>query len=85
MVNLSCFRPKYEAWDFRYDMMVDQFERLEVEPAFRLLNSDATDITVDYNDNLTKSGYLIPAARFDRLQEVLVITDLKDAGPEINE
>ena len=45
----------------------------------------ATDITVDYNDNLTKSGYLIPAARFDRLQEVLVIKDLKDAGPEINE
>ena len=45
----------------------------------------ATDITVDYNYNLTKSGYLIPAARFDRLQEVLVITDLKDAGPEINE
>lgn len=45
----------------------------------------ATDITVDYNDNLMKSGYLIPAARFDRLQEVLVITDLKDAGPEINE
>ena len=45
----------------------------------------ATDITVDYNDNLTKSGYLIPAARFDRLQEVLVITDLKDAGLEINE
>lgn len=45
----------------------------------------ATDITVDYNDNLTKSGYLIPAARFDRLQEVLVITDLKDAGSEINE
>ena len=45
----------------------------------------ATDITVDYNDNLTKSGYLIPAARFDRLQEVLVITDLKDAGPEIND
>ena len=45
----------------------------------------ATDITVDYNDSLTKSGYLIPAARFDRLQEVLVITDLKDAGPEINE
>ena len=45
----------------------------------------ATDITVDYNDNLTKSGYLIPAARFDRLQEVLVITDLKDAGPDINE
>lgn len=45
----------------------------------------ATDITVDYNDNLTKSGYLIPVAQFDRLQEVLVITDLKDAGPELHE
>lgn len=45
----------------------------------------ATDITVDYSDNLTKSGYVIPVAQFDRLQEVLVITDLKDAGPEINE
>lgn len=45
----------------------------------------ATDITVDYHDNLTKSGYLIPVAQFDRLQEVLVITDLKDAGPELNE
>ena len=45
----------------------------------------ATDITVDYNDNLTKSGYLIPAARFDRLQEVLVITCLlytSDAADE---
>lgn len=45
----------------------------------------ATDITVDYSDNLTKSGYVIPVAQFDRLQEVLVITDLKDAGPEIDE
>ena len=43
----------------------------------------ATDITIDYNDNLTKSGYVIPVAQFDRLQEVLVITDLKDAGPEL--
>ena len=45
----------------------------------------ATDITVDYSDNLTKSGYVIPVAQFDRLQEVLVITDLKDAGPDIHE
>jgi len=45
----------------------------------------AADITVDYNDNLTKSGYVIPVAQFDRLQEVLVITDLKDAGPESDE
>lgn len=46
----------------------------------------ATDITNDTN-NLTKSGYLIPAAKFDSLQEVLVITDLKqsltdEASPE---
>lgn len=45
----------------------------------------ATDITIDYSDNLTKSGYVIPVAQFDRLQEVLVITDLKDAGPDFNE
>ncbi len=45
----------------------------------------ATGITVDYSDNLTKSGYVIPVAQFDRLQEVLVITDLKDAGPDWNE
>ena len=34
------------------------------------------DITNDTN-NVTKSGYLIPAAEFDSLQEVLVITQLK--------
>lgn len=36
----------------------------------------AADVTNDTN-NVTKSGYLIPAAEFDSLQEVLVITDLK--------
>lgn len=36
----------------------------------------ASDITNDTN-NVTKSGYLIPAAEFDSLQEVLVITELK--------
>lgn len=46
----------------------------------------AAEITNDTN-NVTKSGYLIPAAEFDSLQEVLVITDLKakmmeEAGPE---
>lgn len=34
------------------------------------------DITLDSN-NLTKSGYLVPAADFNNLQEVLVITELK--------
>ncbi|MFV0239271.1 MAG: rod shape-determining protein MreC [Lacrimispora sphenoides] len=36
----------------------------------------ASGITNDTN-NVTKSGYLIPAAKFDSLQEVLVITKLK--------
>lgn len=36
----------------------------------------ATDVVTD-ETRLTKSGYLIPAARFDSLQEVLVITALK--------
>ncbi len=36
----------------------------------------ATGITADSN-NLTKSGYIIPVAQFTSLQEVLVITTLK--------
>lgn len=41
-----------------------------------LLIGYAAEITNDTN-NVTKSGYLIPAAEFDSLQEVLVITELK--------
>lgn len=37
----------------------------------------ATDITTDPT-RLTKSGYLVPSAQFDSLQEVLVITELKE-------
>ncbi len=37
----------------------------------------ATDITTD-ETRLTRSGYLIPVAHFDSLQEVLVITTLKE-------
>lgn len=44
----------------------------------------AANMTNDTN-NLTKSGYLIPAAKFDSLQEVLVITDLKQVIPEKGE
>ena len=36
-----------------------------------------TELSIDAN-NLTKSGYLIPAANFDDLQEVLVITERKE-------
>ena len=39
----------------------------------------ATDVTID-PDHLTQSGYLIPIADFDNLQEVLIITDIKDTG-----
>lgn len=38
-----------------------------------------TDVSVDAN-NLTKSGNVLPVAEFDNLQEVLVITKLKDVG-----
>lgn len=39
----------------------------------------ATDLTVDSN-NMTKSGYILPVAEFDNLQEVLVITRQKEDG-----
>lgn len=41
----------------------------------------ASDLTTDAN-NVTKSGYVVPIATFDNLQEVLVITQLKDDGAE---
>ena len=37
----------------------------------------AADITVDSNQ-LTSSGYLVPVAEFNNLQEVLIITELKE-------
>ena len=39
----------------------------------------AADMTVD-SERMTKSGYLIPVADFDNLQEVLIITDTKETG-----
>ena len=44
----------------------------------------AADISID-NNRVTRSGYLIPAAQFDTLQEVLVITDLKSELSENGE
>lgn len=38
-----------------------------------------TDISMDSNQ-LTRSGYLVPVADFHNLQEVLIITDVKDLG-----
>ena len=37
----------------------------------------AADVTVD-SEHLTQSGYLIPVVDFDNLQEVFVITDVKE-------
>lgn len=37
----------------------------------------AADITTD-DTRLTKSGYLVPVAQFDSLQEVLILTQLKE-------
>lgn len=39
----------------------------------------ASDLTTDAN-NVTKSGTILPVADFDNLQEVLVITQLKNGG-----
>ena len=42
----------------------------------------AKDVTTDAN-NLTQSGYLVPAVDFEHLQEVLVITQKKEAKEAI--
>lgn len=42
------------------------------------------EITVDAN-NMTKSGYLTPAVDFDRLDTVLIITELKENTKELKE
>lgn len=44
----------------------------------------ATDITVDANE-LTSSGYLIPVAEFSNLQEVLIITKVKETEDQAGE
>lgn len=46
-----------------------------------LLIGYASNLTVDPN-NVTKSGFVTPAAQFDKLQEVLVITQLKNVGDD---
>lgn len=44
----------------------------------------AVDISIDSNQ-LTSSGYLVPAAEFNNLQEVMIITDLKETGEDTGE
>ena len=52
-------------------------DRIVTSNISSILIGYAADITTDQS-RLTKSGYLIPAAHFDSLQEVLVITTLKE-------
>lgn len=44
----------------------------------------AADITIDSNQ-LTSSGYLIPVAEFSNLQEVLIITQVKETEDSVGE
>jgi len=42
---------------------------------------DAEQYTFSIDSNkLTSSGYLVPAAEFNNLQEVLIITEVKEEG-----
>ena len=70
--------------DFSKDSQIrdgDQIVTSNISSKFLpgILIGYASDVTID-PDHLTQSGYLIPIADFDNLQEVLIITDIKDTG-----
>ena len=70
--------------DFSRDAVLDNGDQIvtsNISTKFLpgILIGYAVDVTMD-PDHLTQSGYLIPAADFDNLQEVLVITELKQTG-----
>ena len=70
--------------DFSKDAQIrdgDQIVTSNISSKFLpgILIGYASDATID-PDHLTQSGYLIPIADFDNLQEVLIITDIKDTG-----
>ena len=70
--------------DFSRDAVLDNGDQIvtsNISTKFLpgILIGYAVDVTMD-PDHLTQSGYLIPAADFDNLQEVLVITELKETG-----
>ena len=70
--------------DFSKDAQIrdgDQIVTSNISSKFLpgILIGYASDVTID-PDNLTQAGYLIPIADFDNLQEVLIITDIKDTG-----
>ena len=68
--------------DFSKDEVVkdgDQIVTSNISTKFLpgILIGYAVDVTVD-SEHLTQSGYLIPVVDFDNLQEVFVITDVKE-------
>lgn len=68
--------------DFSKDAVLrdgDQITTSNISTKFLpgILIGYAVDVTMD-PDHLTQSGYLIPAADFDNLQEVLILTDVKE-------
>lgn len=70
--------------DFSKDGVVkdgDQIVTSNISTKFLpgILVGYAADVTVD-SEHLTQSGYLIPVVDFDNLQEVLIITEVKDTG-----
>ena len=70
--------------DFSKDAQIrdgDQIVTSNISSKFLpgILIGYASDVTID-PDHLTQSGYLIPIADFDNLQEVLIITDIKGTG-----
>ena len=70
--------------DFSRDAVLDNGDQIvtsNISTKFLpgILIGYAVDVTMD-PDHLTQSGYLIPAADFDNLQEVLVSTELKQTG-----
>lgn len=70
--------------DFTKDAVVrdgDQIITSNISSKFLpgILIGYAADVSID-SEHLTQSGYLIPVADFDNLQEVLILTDIKDTG-----
>ena len=68
--------------DFSKDEVVqdgDQIVTSNISTKFLpgILIGYAVDVTVD-SEHLTQSGYLVPVVDFDNLQEVFVITDVKE-------
>ena len=73
--------------DFSRDAVLDNGDQIvtsNISTKFLpgILIGYAVDVSID-PDHLTQSGYLIPAADFDNLQEVLILTDLKNSDEAV--